>query len=77
MPRSVPSTLSKWRKAGAVPNHPTSLFLKKWFWFRLFGDRLGNKTLKWKDLGDEERLLSLAKLHAIQQKLTVPVKELA
>lgn len=70
------STLSKWRKTGAVPNTPTSFFLKKWFWFKLFGERLGNRTVKWKDLGDEERLLSLAKSHAINQRLTEPVKEL-
>ena len=70
------STLSKWRKAGGVPNNPTSVFLKRWFWFRLFGEKLGNKTVKWKDLGDETRFLTLARSHAIGQKLTEPVQEL-
>ena len=70
------STLPKWRRAGVVSNSPTSVFLKKWFWFRLFEEELGNKTVKWKDLGDEWRFLTLAKSHAIGEKLTEPVEEL-
>ncbi len=70
------STLSKWRKSGAVPNSITSIFLKRWFWFRLFGQGLGNKTVKLKDLGDEAAFLTLAKSHAIGQKLTESVTEL-
>ena len=70
------STLSKWRKSGSVSNSVLSLFLKRWFWFKLFGDRLGNKTVRLKDLGDETEFLAIAKTHAIGQRLTDRVEEL-
>lgn len=70
------SALSKWRKTGAVPNHITSIFLKRWFWFKLFGHVLSDKTVKLKDIRDEIEFLNLAKSHAIGQRLTEPVTEL-
>ena len=69
-------TLSKWRKTGTVPNHITSIFLKRWFWFKLFGNVLSDKTVKLKDIRDEVGFLTLAKSHAIGQRLTESVREL-
>lgn len=71
------STPSKWRKIGTVPNHITSIFLKRWFWFKLFGQVLSDETIKLKDLRDEIEFLTLAKSHAIGQRFTVSVRELA
>ena len=70
------SALSKWRKTGVVQNHITSIFLKRWFWFKLFGQVLSDETIKLKDIRDEIEFLNLAKSHAIGQKLTESVTEL-
>ncbi len=67
------STLTKWRKTGEIPKNLMSLVLKKWFWFKLFGQELGNRTVRIRHLQDEESFLSFAKLHAIEENLAEPI----
>ncbi|MDA0746933.1 MAG: hypothetical protein O2954_10465 [bacterium] len=68
------STLTKWRKAGETPKNVMSLVLKKWFWLRLFGAKLGNRTVQIKHLQDEEHFLLFAKARAIESNLTEPIQ---
>lgn len=48
------STLTKWRTAGKIPKNVMGLVLKKWFWFKLFGRKLGQK--KYPFLNSEMKL---------------------
>ena len=68
-----PSTLSKWRESGRRMPHLRSLFLKRWFWFRLFGDRLSAETVPLGALENDGDFLQLAHDAAIRHKLVDPV----
>ena len=68
------STLTKWRTAGRVPRQITGLMLKKWFWFKLFGDQLGKGTLQIEDMQDETSLLSAVRSRAIESDLAEPME---
>jgi len=70
------STLTRWRKVGEVPRLPISLLLKKWFWFKLFGQDLGNRSVKIGQLENERDFLSYARDQAIQKELANPIEKI-
>ena len=69
------STLTKWRKT-EVPKNALNLLLKKWFWFKLFGEELANKSIRIKQLEDERVFLKLARKEAIGEKLVKTIKRM-
>ena len=70
------STLSKWRKTGMVPNTPTSFFLKKWFWFKLFGQEVGDRSVPLGHMADEGAFLSFARQEAIDKHLAEQIEQM-
>lgn len=70
------STLSKWRHTGVVPRAVISLALKKWFWFKLFGGELGNRSVKLSCLSSEGAFLSYARQEAIERSLAEPIAKM-
>lgn len=70
-----PSTLSKWRDSGRPMPHIRSLFLKRWFWFRLFGDRLSAQTVPLGALENDIEFLQFAHDTAIQNNLVDQVQK--
>ena len=70
------STLTKWRKAGEVPRLLASLLLKKWFWFKLFGHELGDRSVKIGQLENEENFLLYVKNQVIRENLADSIKEM-
>ena len=70
------STLTKWRKAGAVPRNWIGLALKKWFWFALFGQDMGEQTIPIYQIQDESCFLSYVRDQAIEDHLTEPIQKL-
>jgi hypothetical protein len=70
------STLSKWRQTGVVPRAVISLALKKWFWFKLFGEELGSRTVKLSCLSSEGAFLSYARQEAIERAVAEPIEKL-
>ena len=70
------STLSKWRHTGVVPRAVISLALKKWFWFKIFGGELGNRSVKLSYLSSEGAFLSYARQEAIERSLAEPIAKM-
>jgi len=70
------STLSKWRQTGVVPRAVISLALKKWFWFKLFGQELGGWTVKLSCLSSEGAFLAYARQEAIDRAMAEPIAKL-
>lgn len=70
------STLSKWRQTGVVPRAVISLALKRWFWFKLFGEELGSRTVKLSCLSSEGAFLSYARQEAIERAVAEPIEKL-
>lgn len=68
------STISTWRRKGAVPTRLTSNALKKWFWFRLFGDALSDERLPLSNFQDDAAFLETATQRAIKAKATLGVE---
>ena len=68
------STLTKWRTTGQIPKNVMGLVLKKWFWFKLFGQKLGQRKIPIAQLRDEVRFLSFAKAEAIEKNLAEHVE---
>ncbi|NOY25900.1 MAG: hypothetical protein GXP62_08520 [Oligoflexia bacterium] len=64
------STLSKWRDSARPMPHVRSLFLKRWFWFRLFGDELASHTVHLGALENDGEFLQLARDVAIAHSVT-------
>lgn len=71
------STLTKWRKSREHLPAWTSLLLKKRFWFRIFGDRLRNQTVRFEQVEDDEDFLAFARNQAIEKDLAVPIRKSA
>ena len=63
------STVTRWRKAGAVPKSVMSVVLKKWFWFKLFGQEVGDRSVPLGHVVDEGAFLSFARQEAIDKHL--------
>ncbi len=70
------STLTKWRTTGKVPKNVMGLVLKKWFWFKLFGQKLGQRKIPIAQLRDEVKFLSFAKAEAIERNLAEHVEKM-
>lgn len=69
------STISKWRSRGADVPLIYSLYLKKFFWFLLFGQELATLTVALSVAGNEAEFLSVAKEKAIENRLAIRVQE--
>lgn len=69
------STVTKWRRRGNPLPWVLSLHLKKWFWFKLFGEALGSGTIRLRELSSDGELLPLVGRLAIERKLTARVRE--
>lgn len=70
------STLSKWRQAGTVPPGLTSLALKRYFWFLLFGSELGGKQITLSQVQDEAAFLEMAHDQAIKEHAADPIERM-
>ena len=70
------STLTQWRTAGQIPKNVMGLVLKKWFWFKLFGQKLGRRKISISQFRDEVRFFSFAKAEAIQRNLAEHVEKM-
>lgn len=71
------STLSRWRQAGAVPREVYSNFLRKHFWFKLFGDHLRGNRIRLDTVVDDEAFLRYAHDEAIREQLAEPIPRAA
>ena len=60
------STISTWRRRGLVPSKLVGNALKRWFWFKLFGDRLGMQTLPIHTFASDLAFLETASQTAIK-----------
>lgn len=68
------STVTRWRKAGEVPKSVMSVALKKWFWFKLFGQEVGDRSVPLGHIVDEEAFLSFARQEAIDKHLAEQIE---
>jgi len=68
------STVTTWRKKGAVPSRITSNALKRWFWFRIFGGALATERWPLSKFQDDGAFLESAARRAIRAKATVAVE---
>jgi hypothetical protein len=68
------STITTWRRKGAVPSRIASNALKRWFWFRLFGAELAGDRLPLSRFRDDEAFLESATQRAIRNHATVHVE---
>jgi len=68
------STITTWRRRGAVPTRLTSNALKKWFWFRLFGELMREERLPLSTFQDDEAFLESATRRAVKARATVGVE---
>jgi len=64
------STLTKWRDAGKPMPVLRSLFLKRWFWFKLFGEGVAEQSVPLRALQDDVEFLRIAHDTAIRENLT-------
>ena len=69
------STVTQWRRRGAIPRRPLGLLAKKWFWFKLFGEDARSWRLALSVASNEERFLEHASRRAIDRQFTVLVEE--
>jgi hypothetical protein len=70
------SNVTFWRKSAKRVPLLESLFLKRWFWCRLFGTALGKffEHLPTEAIADESKLLSAIKDRAIKEHLTFALR---
>ena len=68
------STITVWRRKGKVPRRPMSALIKKWAWFRLFGESLSSKSVKLGESRDTQVLLDIAHDKAIHEQVTFAVQ---
>lgn len=60
------STVSTWRRRGLVPSRLVGNALKRWFWFKLFGDRLAGEQLPLHSFASDLAFLETASRVAIE-----------
>ncbi|MFH1469409.1 MAG: hypothetical protein ABIO70_33800 [Pseudomonadota bacterium] len=70
-----PSTLSKWLERGGEMPRLRSTFLKRWFWFRFFGDELSDTPVVLARFRDDHDFLQFAHDEAIAKELAAEVRE--
>lgn len=68
------STITTWRRKGSVPSRILSMALKKWFWFRLFGESMGDVRLSLSDMRDDVAFLRDASRRAVRSQVTFDVE---
>lgn len=68
------STVTTWRRKGGVPSRVVSMALKKWFWFRLFGESMGDVRLSLSDVRDDAMFLRDASRRAVRSQVTFDVE---
>ncbi len=68
------STISTWRRRGAVPSMLVGNALKRWFWFKLFGEALGTQTLPIHVLASDVSFLEAASQAALVARLSDEVE---
>lgn len=68
------STITTWRRKGVVPTRVASNTLKRWFWFRLFGEQLASETLPISRFQDDRGFLEVASERAIRMKATESIE---
>ncbi len=64
------STVSTWRRRGVVPSKLVGHALKRWFWFKLFGEGLGDARLPIQSFMSDMSFLETASRAAITAHLT-------
>lgn len=64
------STVSTWRRRGLVPSTLVGNALKRWFWFKLFGDSLGKQSLPISTFASDIAFLETASQAAIRANLS-------
>lgn len=64
------STVSTWRRRGLVPSKLVGNALKRWFWFKLFGESLGDRSLPIGDFVSDVAFLESASRAAVQTQLS-------
>ena len=64
------STVSTWRRRGLVPSKLVGNALKRWFWFKLFGDSLGKTSLPISTFASDLAFLETASKAAISANLS-------
>jgi hypothetical protein len=70
------STVTRWRKAGEVPKNVMSVILKKWFWSKLFGQDVGDRSVPLGHMIDEGAFLSFARQAAIDKYLAEQIEQM-
>ena len=70
------STVTRWRKAREIPKSVMSVVLKKWFWFKLFGKEVGDRSVPLGHVVNEEAFLSFARQEAIDKHLTEQIEQM-
>ena len=71
----TPSALTRWMERGSKMPRLRSMFLKRWFWFQIFGEELADLEVSLHYLRDEDAFLRFARDQAIARDLTMEVKE--
>lgn len=69
------SALTRWRTSASPVRLQTSLALKKWFWFHLFGEVLGGEVISLSKAGDDATLLRAVHDRAVHSQAVSPVHE--
>jgi predicted DNA-binding protein (UPF0251 family) len=70
------STVTRWRKIGKVPGQVMSGALKKWFWCRLFGRDVGDRSVPLTQAMNDDAFLSFARQEAIDQHLAERIERM-
>lgn len=60
------STVSTWRRRGLVPSKLVGNALKRWFWFKLFGERLAGEQMPLLRFASDLSFLETASRAAIE-----------
>jgi len=67
------STVTKWRHGTNPIPSLSSRVLKRWFWFKLFGDEVKEQTIPFSRFQDDSEFLQFAKGYAINEHLAESV----
>ena len=68
------SSLSRWKKPGAVPSRASSNLLKRWFWMKLFGSDLKSAAVPLTLLNRDAKLLEYLRQRALDDGVAGPVE---
>jgi len=68
------TTVTKWRRPDASIQPTYSLVLKKWFWFKLFGEQLADGIVPFHTVRNEADFLEFAKEAAIENQLATRIQ---